>query len=319
MAGLSYQALIDARGPRPESGQILRLPIPGGCLGYNPCLIATTPRVLLAVRRESRESFWLDEATWDPEIVLVAAETPTSLDWAQVSDDPVLRAIEDPFAQHIVIDSIATTVLGGVTLDRSTSPPTVVTVLHELIGADGGDPVATPGAEIRGMKDVRMVQLDDGRIAACGRPQGGAAGVGRISLTVVDDWRSITTSSMAAATLLDMEIAADVKIGTNELYRLGGNTIGALGHVAIGEAGTTQHYAAVVWTFDVGTGVASAPRIIATANDFPGAQCKNEMLRDVVFPGSLLPLRNGASRLFAGVGDACVGVIDIPDPFQPTR
>ncbi|MEV4140365.1 DUF1861 family protein [Dactylosporangium sp. NPDC049742] len=282
----------------------------GDRLAYNPCLIRQGGRALLAVRVESPGSYWRDRSSWDPEVRFYER---TGDGWQEAPGTPAFTAAEDPFAAWVLgPDGSPVLVLGVVSLDFGTDPPGVVTRFYAAPDVERLDP-ARPFAEVPGMKDIRLLQRRDG-LAVCGRPQGGTAGRGRVSLILTDDYTQLSAELIAKAHIFHDQVAEDTKLGVNELYDLG-DRIGVLGHVAVGEEGGPQEYAGAWWTIDPAACTTTAPAVIAMRADFPPAPPKRADLTDVVFPGSMEVLDGGAVRLYCGLSDASIGSIVVPSPL----
>ncbi|WP_327003286.1 DUF1861 family protein [Dactylosporangium sp. NBC_01737] len=297
------------RSDRP-SGVAEVIPGVGDRLAYNPCVVRQGTRTLLAVRIESPDSYWRDASSWDPEICFYERDGDG---WRPAPDTPVFTAAEDPFAAWVLApDGTPVLVFGVVSLDFRHDPPMVVTRFHAAPDVQRLDP-ATPFLEVPHMKDIRLLQRADG-LAVCGRPQGGTAGRGRVSLIMAEDYTELSAELIGKAHVFHDQIAEDTKLGVNELYDLG-DRIGVLGHVAVGEEGGPQEYAGAWWTIDPAACTATTPRIIAMRSDFPPATPKRPDLTDVVFPGSMEVLDDGRVRVHCGLSDATVGSIVLPSPF----
>jgi len=315
MTAPTYHALVAAhlrRDDRP-TGALERVPGADGKLAYNPCLIAEPGHVYLAVRIESPDSYWRDPAKWDPEVRFYER---TGASWVPAADTPVFTSAEDPFAAWMTEpDGRRRLVFGVVSLDYGPTPPVAVTRFYEAADIRGLDP-SRPFLQVRGMKDIRLLQRARD-VVVCGRPQGGAAGIGRVSLAVAGSWRDLTAGLITGAHIFADQVDIGTKLGANELHDLG-DTVGVLGHVAVGTEGETQRYAAAWWTIDPAAMTATEPVVIATRDDFPAAPGKFPAIADVVFPGSLEALPGGGLRLFCGLGDAVTGSaalrnVPIPD------
>ncbi len=167
------------------------------------------------------------------------------------------------------------------------------------------------------MKDIRLVELADGRVGACSRPQGKRGGRGQIGFVAVDSLGDLTAATIDAAPLLTGQFLAQEWGGANELHLLADGRIGVLGHIAwMQGTGATEekHYYPMSFVLDPATNEHSPLKIIARRSDFPAAEPKRPGLRDVIFSGGLL--RDGATTwLYAGLGDAAAGRVRIADPF----
>lgn len=304
-----YETLVAASQRRAErpAGQHLSLPGTEGKLAYNPCLIVEPDRTWLAVRVESPDSYWRDASSWDSQVQFFELVDDG---WRPAPDAALFTAAEDPFAAWMTDRAgRRRLVFGVVTLDYRSSPPVAVTRFYDAEDVRGLDP-ARPFLEVPGMKDIRLLQRP-GDVVVCGRPQGGRAGIGRISLAVTDSYSSLSPELIAGAHIFTDQVAPDTKLGANELHDLGG-TVGVLGHVAIGAEGSTQRYAAAWWTMDPARMTTTEPVVIATRADFPPGPAKYPNVADVVFPGSLETLPDGRLRMICGLGDASLATAVLP-------
>lgn len=250
-----------------------------------------------------------------------------------------LEGVEDPFLTFIGGELI----LGGVVIDFSTAiavdtpiaitdpsrfdysrSTTTVTVMFWR-----GSSLAElgPFRTIRGMREVRLVELSDGSVLVATRPQGGEAGLGKIGLTRVPSLDHLTQQAVDGARLLDQLVAPDIKVGPNDMYLLPGrmpqdDQVGMLAHTAYREPNGDLHYFAAAFRIlnphklDA-EGVHHTPlRVIATRRDWPaGGKVKRRTLEDVVFP-SALTADGDRLLLTAGVSDGEVGTLVVDDPFR---
>ena len=84
-----------------------------------------------------------------------------------------------------------------------------------------------------GMKDVRLVELADGRVGIFTRPQGEKGGRGKIGFTIAEDFGGVTAAAMEDAPLLDL-FGQEEWGGVNEVHLLPDGRLGVLGHIASG-------------------------------------------------------------------------------------
>jgi hypothetical protein len=166
------------------------------------------------------------------------------------------------------------------------------------------------------MKDIRLLELADGRILVLTRPQGEKGGAGRIGYVVVDRLADVTIEAIDAAPLLDGLCEDHEWVGANEAHLLANGKVGVLGHVASFSDGGQRHYYAMVFVLDVATGEVTTPVVIARREDFPSGPAKRPDLVDVLFSGGLIRLGDGRARLYVGLSDAQAGSVDITDPFS---
>lgn len=313
MRSISYNDMVSEyrlRGAQPGTGQIERIRGVEAKLVYNPCLIRHQGHTYMAARVESSASYWRDHASWDPQILFFEENGG---DWVVVPQAPVFLYAEDPFATWVIEEGgQPLLIFGTVSVEFGENKPSLVTRFYKAPDLFSLDP-SKPFLEVPGMKDIRLLQFQ-GRMAVCARPQGGEAGPGRMSLSVVDSHTHLSADVIARAHLFRDQVSEETKIGINDLYDLGG-LIGVLGHVAIGHEGDMLHYAAAWWTVDPSTLTASQPSVIATRSDFPVGPTKWAYTEDVVFPGSLEKVAKGLARLYCGLSDASVGSILVTAPY----
>lgn len=229
--------------------------------------------------------------------------------WSPRSGAPVFR-LQDPFVTRIGDELI----FGGVETFPHPSVPgslgwrtnfyrgTTIAALKEF--ASGPD----------GMKDLRLVELDSGKIGIFTRPQGEMGGRGTIGFTVVETLEHLTLSAIHNAPLLE-QFMPDEWGGVNEVHPLGNGLLGVLGHIACFDHEGARHYYPMVFCLDPDNLETSPMRVIATRANFPDGPSKRQGLEDVVFSGGLRRLSNGRGRFYAGISDVEAHYLDIPDPF----
>lgn len=166
------------------------------------------------------------------------------------------------------------------------------------------------------MKDIRLLELADGRILVLTRPQGEKGGAGRIGYVIVDSLADVTVEAIDEAPLLEGLCGADEWVGANEAHLLANGKVGVLGHVANFSDDGQRHYYAMAFVLDLETGATTSADVIACRADFPEGPAKRPDLVDVLFSGGLLRLGNGRARMYVGLSDAQAGSVELPDPFS---
>ncbi|WP_413377270.1 DUF1861 family protein [Alkalihalobacillus sp. 1P02AB] len=170
----------------------------------------------------------------------------------------------------------------------------------------------TTGPE--GMKDIRIVQLNDGKIAVFSRPQGQKGGRGKIGFAIINKLTDLTASVIYDAPLLE-QFNDEEWGGCNEATLLSNGKIGVLGHIAKFSEGDVRHYYPMTFCLDPLTGEYSEMKIIAERANFLPGPAKRPDLEDVLFSAGLVRNNAGKATLYTGVSDAEVQSIDIIDPF----
>ena len=164
-----------------------------------------------------------------------------------------------------------------------------------------------------GMKDVRLIQLANGKIGVFTRPQGGLARFGVIGFTVVDDLKDLTREVMEKAPLLDL-FETSAWAGVNDCLLLEDGSIGVVGHVAIFDEERIRHYYAMSFKFDPDKRTYKDVKIIAERSQFLPGPSKREDLQDVIFTAGL-HFENPFWYIYVGASDAEVQRMVTPTPF----
>ena len=364
---LGYADLAAQCGPRPTvpRGRILTIEgLGAGEIAYNPSrpfelfapALGRTVRVMY-VRVESRSSAAVNRllttdgsvpsggGAYDPRSVLyeqVDEDRWVPADYRRLGLPPtsfVFEGLEDPFVCSVGTDLI----VGGVIIDFSTAVAVnePIPIAHAsrfdyslatttvTVQLRRGPTLAdlAPFATIRGMREVRLLQLSDESVFVATRPHGGAAGLGTMGFTRIPTLDDLTQDIVDAAPLMPWVITPDVKTGPNDLHLVRGSTpaddqVGVLGHAAFRDTRFDLHYLATAFRvlnpFAVPAAAAqvSDPKVLACRHDWPLAGVKRPTLEDVVFPTSLVA-SDGQMVLQAGVSDAAIGELVIPAPFGP--
>jgi len=166
-----------------------------------------------------------------------------------------------------------------------------------------------------GMKDIRLVELPDGKIGIFTRLQRGEYGLGKIGFKTINALEDLALTDFYDAHILEI-FSEGQWGGANELHHIGNGTIGVLGHLAyFSQDKKRKHYSAITFTFDYHTLKASDMKLIARRSDFPKGPSKRfPELEDVVFPGGLI-IQPDYAELYVGLSDTQAGKIRIPYPF----
>lgn len=165
-----------------------------------------------------------------------------------------------------------------------------------------------------GMKDVRLLELPDGRIAVCSRPQGKKGGRGSIGFGIADNLDAVTREFIDELPILEQFIPEEWG-GANQLVLAAPDTIGIIGHIANFSEGTIRHYYAMAFTLNIHTQKASPIRIIAERRNFLPGQAKRPDLEDVLFSAGIVEKDDTNVILYVGVSDCEVQSVQIKNPF----
>ena len=236
-----------------------------------------------------------------------------------VAVDTECLPLQDPFVTFID----GKLVIGGVSVEFPTEP--------------GGDTrwhtdfyIGTPYKLERflsgpaQMKDIRIVQLPDGKIAVCSRPQGASMEkygcIAKVGFTVVNKLSELTADKIENAPYLEKLFEDDEWGGVNQLVVLKNGKLGAIGHKAYrtyDENGKQLlHYYGMAFAIDPETSEITQNDLIVTRDCFPDSPKKRNDLLDVTFTAGVKRLAGGYAEVYTGLSDAAIGYAIIRDPFE---
>jgi hypothetical protein len=165
------------------------------------------------------------------------------------------------------------------------------------------------------MKDIRLIELTDGKIGVFTRPQGELGGRGKIGFTIIHSLDNLHAETFLKAEILHGQFVEEEWGGANEVHLLRNGYLGIVGHIACFDDVLNKHYYSMAFAFNPTTYEKTPIKIIAERADFPDGPEKRPDLEDVIFSGGLIRLENGRASLSVGVSDAEAYLIEIPDPF----
>lgn len=165
------------------------------------------------------------------------------------------------------------------------------------------------------MKDLRLIELMDGRIGVLTRPQGEKGGRGKIGWTRIPSLSDLTFDVINEAPLLGGQFIDEQWGGANEAHLLTNGLVGVLGHIASFDQEGNRHYYPMVFALNPETGEFSDIKLIATRSHFLPGPAKRPDLEDVVFSGGIVRNADGTAIFYAGISDAEAQRITITDPF----
>ncbi len=172
------------------------------------------------------------------------------------------------------------------------------------------------------MKDIRLVQLADGKIGVFSRPRnkeilkkyGSESMVGFSTINSLDE---LDSTVIQEAKLIPGLFSKNQWGGCNQAYLLESGKIGVLGHASY-EDDTSQQsvYANMAFVFDPDNHKVLNYHIIATRNSYPKGDAKKSNLKDCAFTSGLIVREDGMVDLYSGIGDCEEGKVTIPYPFE---
>jgi hypothetical protein len=239
--------------------------------------------------------------------------------WVLVKDAPVLEHLQDPFVTFIGGELV----LGGVYALWDDKGGLITYSTRFFAGRSlAGLALRAEGPER--MKDVRLLELPDRRVAVFSRPQGQPmldrfGCIAKIGFAVVDSLAAVGPASVAGAPLLDGHFLPTEWGGCNQLFNLANGLVGVIGHKSWGETVDgvfVIHYYAMAFAIDPRTRRMTQTKVIAARDDFPPGPQKNPRAMDVVFTSGIERLGSGRALLYAGLSDCREGVLEIEDPLD---
>ncbi|MGM0138153.1 hypothetical protein IGI65_000567 [Enterococcus sp. DIV0755b] len=165
-----------------------------------------------------------------------------------------------------------------------------------------------------GMKDLRLKQLNNGKILVLTRPQGTKGGRGKIGTFVIDNLTDLSVERIESAPLLENQFTEIQWGGANEIHQIE-DTIWVLGHIANFDADNNRHYYAMSFELDLENLAMKNAKIIAERKDFAAGPAKRADLVDVVFSGGIV-LKDQKADIYAGISDAGAQKLEIENPFR---
>lgn len=258
-------------------------------------------RTLIAGRVESR---WSEHST-----VVFFQRRPDGA-WEPCPDAPTFDGLQDPCVTRVGEELV----LGGVRFPARMGDGQM-SYRMEFLRGRSLDRLETflVGPDV--MKDIRLVQMLDGRVGVFSRPQGELGGRGKIGFTTADSLDRLDARLIESAPLFAGQFVESEWGGANEIHVLRNGHLGVLGHIACFDEREHRHYYGMVFGVDPRTGASTPIRIIARRSDFPPGPAKRADLVDVIFSGGLVRHWDGTATLFAGISDAEAAFLNLPDPF----
>ena len=175
------------------------------------------------------------------------------------------------------------------------------------------------------MKDIRLVELMDGRIGVFSRPRneeiekkyGSGAMIG---FAVISSLEELTNDVIEAAELVPGIFDRGEWGGCNQAYLLEDGMIGVIGHQCytqpIEEGEALAVYMNISFEFNPQTYEVTNKKVIGTRSCYPEGPAKLPNLIDCTFTSGIVMREDKKADLYAGIGDTMEGCITIDYPFH---
>lgn len=238
-------------------------------------------------------------------------------EWTVVPDS-MIYTIEDPFVSKIG-DKL---VLGGTHVEFQAGRVSSYCG-YFFKGEDLHDLYYFTTGPVK-MKDIRLVELNDGRIGVFSRPKDDAAlakyGLkSAVGFAIIDSLNDLTPEVIANAPYIPGIFQADEWGGVNQAYLLSSGKIGVIGHICYKdedeEGKELKVYLNMSLVFDPITLEVENTQVIGSRRCYPEGPPKLPSLADCVFVAGIEMRADGKADLYSGLGDSEVGRITIDYPF----
>ena len=174
------------------------------------------------------------------------------------------------------------------------------------------------------MKDIRLVQLADGKLGVFTRPRGsqvlktyGSEAV--VGFTVIDTIDQLDADTIEKAPIIPDLFGKGEWGACNQCYLLRDGRVGVVGHRSYfakdSEGIDQQVYLNISFIFDPETHSASDMKIIGDKQCYPQTDAMRDDLRDCAFTSGIVMRPDGKADLYSGLGDVAEGRITIDCPF----
>ena len=173
------------------------------------------------------------------------------------------------------------------------------------------------------MKDIRLVEMDGGRIGVFSRPRNGVyedGAASAIGFAVISSLDELTADVIENAPRLHGLFGPGEWGGPNQAYFLSSGKVGVIGHMswedtAPDDGETLQVYVNSSFVLDPETRDVLDFKIIGCRSCYPASAPKLSRLRNCTFTSGIEVRPDGKADLYSGVCDAAEGRITIDDPF----
>ena len=178
------------------------------------------------------------------------------------------------------------------------------------------------------MKDIRLVELPDGKIGVFSRPRCDDimekyGTISQVGYTVIDSLDDLDAEVIEKAAYIPEVFGKMEWGGVNQPVALQDDLIGLIGH-----QGYTMYENGVEYPIYVNVAYVYRPsinrilekKVIGVRSDYPDAECKRPALAYCAFTSGICDAADdGKVILYSGLGDSCEGKVEIPDPFRSYR
>ena len=173
------------------------------------------------------------------------------------------------------------------------------------------------------MKDIRLVELQDGRVGVFTRPRGkriteiyGSEAV--VGFAILNSINELDDTIVDKARVIDGLFAEGEWGGCNQCYLLKDGRIGVIGHRCYKQPTpevVLQTYVNIAFIFDPFAFTISDMQVIGDKQSYPPTPHMLPYLADCAFTSGIEMRPDGKADLYSGLGDVAQGRIVIDAPF----
>lgn len=171
------------------------------------------------------------------------------------------------------------------------------------------------------MKDIRLVELANGKIGVFSRPRDSKVmetygSESMIGFTTINSLEELTGEVISSAAYVDGLLETAQWGGCNQAYLLESGDIGVIGHICYAGSSEVSTYMNMAFVLNPDTREAKDLKIIGTRSQYPVGPAKKPDLIDCAFTTGFVMREDGMADLYSGIGDCAEGRIVIPYPFE---
>lgn len=174
------------------------------------------------------------------------------------------------------------------------------------------------------MKDIRLVQMHDGRIGVFSRPRNKQiekeyGSVSMIGFTTIQTLEELTDQVIENAKPISGIFGKGEWGGCNQVYPLENGKLGVIGHQSYQETSNGTDlavYLNISFEFDPHTFQVSNRKVLGTRRCYPEGPAKYPYLADCTFTSGIVLRDDGKVDLYGGLSDVGEGRIVIDYPFE---
>lgn len=227
--------------------------------------------------------------------------------------DVEFRQFQDPFVTVINGELV----LGGVQIDTNPLHPTeIINWRTCFFKGKHLENLKLFAVGPNKMKDIRLGQMLDGRIAVFTRPIWGEPAVGRIGFTIINALDELCEQIIEDAPTAATHFSEREWGGVNQVISLADGRLGILGHIAYRTEQKTLHYHVMSYIHDPFTNSHTAPKILLSRSMLPPGDFKRPELTDVLFTGGIADITGEKTYLYTGVSDCETWCVELNPLFN---